>query len=80
MQVDKVKIDEEKVKADEILKAATPLLEAAKQALNNVSVKDIQEMKALNNPMAAIKNVALCILYLKPIKGLGALEGWEGCR
>jgi dynein heavy chain len=53
-----------KAEATEELKAAAPMLAAAKQALSNVQPKDITEIKALANPPQAVKQaITLAFFY-----------------
>jgi len=59
-------IEKEELEASIALQEAIPALEAAKLALQNVKKKDLDEIKALAQPLAAIINVCAVCLYLSP--------------
>merc|ERR1719174_2102592 len=58
----------EDVEAD--LAEAMPALEAAMEALNTLSKKDIDEVKALKKPPGAVRLVLQCVCILKGIKSV----------
>lgn len=51
--------------AEKDLAAAKPALDAAVNALNSISPKDIQGLKALKNPPDVIKRIFDCVLLLR---------------
>lgn len=42
----------------------TPLVENAKEKLNNLDVKEIQFLKAVAQPPAGVDKVFFCIMYM----------------
>ncbi len=78
-----VKNNEIKVKkaeADEILENAIPILEKAKNALNNIQAKELSLLKAMPNPPDAVKVVGQMVLVLKPKGNEDEKDGWNGVK
>ena len=73
-----------KLEAERDLEAAKPALDAALEALNSITPKDITSLKALRNPPDVIKRIMDCVLILRhmrvgktswqEVKGLMVLE------
>ena len=73
-----------KLEAERDLEAAKPALDAALEALNSITPKDINSLKALRNPPDVIKRIMDCVLILRhmrvaraswhEVKGLMVLE------
>ena len=51
--------------AEKDLAAAKPALDAALEALNSITQKDIQSLKALKNPPDVVKRIFDCVLILR---------------
>ena len=69
----------EKNKADSALMEALPAVEAAAEALNNIQRKDLQELKAFNNPPVHVKIVCQMCSVLRPT-GEKLEESWGDSR
>ena len=73
-----------KIEAERDLEVAKPALDAALEALNSITPKDINSLKALRNPPDVIKRIMDCVLILRhmrvgkvvwhEVKGLVVLE------
>merc|ERR1719189_2554087 len=66
LEIDSKEIKVQKGLAEAALEEALPALEMAKEALKNLKKEDIAEIKVLADPKESVKNVALCVLHLKP--------------
>jgi hypothetical protein len=66
LDVQSVQIAIEEKEASKALEEAIPALEAAQQALNNISAKDITEIKALPNPPTIIQDVCTICYFIYP--------------
>ncbi len=51
--------------AEQDLAAAQPALDAAVEALNSITPKDITSLKALKNPPDIVKRIFDCVLLLR---------------
>ncbi|ETO20101.1 flagellar inner arm dynein 1 heavy chain alpha [Reticulomyxa filosa] len=80
LQADAKEIIIEKKLAEDALEEALPTLELAREALKNLRKEDIAEIKVLNNPKEAVKNVCLCVLNLRPSGTEDVNEGWTAAR
>lgn len=58
-------IYETKMEAEKDLEAARPALEAALEALNSITPKDMNALKALRKPPDVIKRIMDCVLLLR---------------
>jgi len=61
-------IDRVKVEAENELQAAQPALEAALEALNSISAKDMVSLKALRKPPDVIKRIMDTVLILRYVQ------------
>lgn len=57
------------------LAAAKPALEEALSALNSITAKDINNLKALKNPPDIVKRIFDCVLLLKH-NAVNAVRAW----
>ena len=80
LDIDNVQIEKQQKEADEILRAAIPLLEEAKQALNEIDVKELVFLKSLNTPAKPVMCVAQCLQILKPMGTEDEKDGWSGAK
>ena len=69
----------EKAQADEALMEALPAIEAAADALRDLSKADLVEIKAFSSPPPLVKAVCMCVLHLKPTKQ-DLEEDWKGAK
>ena len=69
----------EKAAADEALLEALPAIEAAAEALQDLSKADLTEIKAFASPPPLVKAVCMCVLYLKPT-GQDLEDDWKGAK
>ena len=74
-----VVIAAESAKATTALDAALPALEGAAAALDNLSAKDIGEIKSFANPPAPVKSVCLAVLVLRP-NGTESGADWNAAK
>ena len=58
--------------AEQDLAAAQPALDAAVEALNSITPKDITSLKALKNPPDIVKRIFDCVLLLRQLRSLSA--------
>lgn len=65
MDADAIIIEREKSEADIALEQAQPAIKAAQDALLEVSAKDLNEVKALNNPPEDVRLVCTAAFHLK---------------
>lgn len=82
MDIDVIKIAEEKKIADEMWSAAIPLLNEALELLKSIKVEDLTNIKALANPPDPIKVIGNILVMLKPLPENNPSEsdGWNGVR
>ncbi len=78
LDVQSVIIAQEEAEASKALEEAIPALEAAQQALNNISSKDITEIKALPQPPQIIQDVCTICYFIYP-KG-GSDDQWASVK
>ena len=69
----------EKQQADESLLEALPAIEAAAEALKDLSKADLTELKAFTNPPPLVRDVCYCVTVLKPT-GQDLDEDWKGAK
>jgi multidrug resistance efflux pump len=62
---DSIIIKQKKEEADTELEAAQPAIEAAQKALLDVQAKDLNEVRALQSPPEAIRDVCTIAFHLK---------------
>jgi dynein heavy chain len=74
-----VVIAQQKMQADEALSEALPAVEAATEALNNLSRDSLTELKTFATPPPLVKALCLQLVCLKPT-GEKLEEKWEDCR
>lgn len=78
LDIQSVVIAQEEAEASKALEEAIPALEAAQQALNNISSKDITEIKALPQPPQIIQDVCTICYFIYP-KG-GSDDQWASVK
>jgi dynein heavy chain len=72
-------IKQQKEEADEALMEALPAVEAASKALENLDKNDLTELKAFTNPPAAVKNLCMQLVCLRPT-GEKLEENWNDAK
>jgi dynein heavy chain len=72
-------IKNQKEQADEALMEALPAVEAASRALENLDKNDLTELKAFTNPPAAVKNLCMQLVCLRPT-GEKLEETWNDAK
>jgi dynein heavy chain len=76
LQVESVKIAEDKADAEAALEEALPALEEAAQALNDLKKDDITELRSFAKPHQLVQDVCLCVVILKGGKDIS----WKGAK
>ncbi|OQR86956.1 flagellar inner arm dynein 1 heavy chain alpha [Achlya hypogyna] len=74
-----VVIAKEKEEADAALLEALPAVEAAAQALQDLSKADLTEIKSFASPPALVMSVCMCVLILRPT-GQDLDLDWKGAK
>ncbi|CAK4656794.1 hypothetical protein LEN26_006663 [Aphanomyces euteiches] len=72
-------IHKEKEEADAALLEALPAVEAAAQALQDLSKSDLTEIKSFASPPALVMSVCMCVLILRPT-GQDLDMDWKGAK
>ncbi|KAF0719904.1 Aste57867_701 [Aphanomyces stellatus] len=72
-------INKEKEEADAALLEALPAVEAAAQALQDLSKSDLTEIKSFASPPALVMSVCMCVLILRPT-GQDLDMDWKGAK
>ena len=76
LEVESVKIADEKAEAEAALEEALPALEEAAQALNDLKKDDITELRSFAKPHQLVQDVCLCVVLLKGGKDVT----WKGAK
>eukprot|EP00003_Mantamonas_plastica_P006673 TRINITY_DN1548_c0_g5_i2.p1 TRINITY_DN1548_c0_g5~~TRINITY_DN1548_c0_g5_i2.p1 ORF type:complete len:3052 (-),score=1213.08 TRINITY_DN1548_c0_g5_i2:66-8516(-) len=71
-----IRVTEEKAEAEEELANVLPLLQAARELLNNLPKEKITEIRAYYNPLQQIRDVCICVVILRGFKD----HSWKGAK